>query len=162
MAVTHIVLCRRGHSDHHMALGYSFPQCCFLGHGDGDRQVANPRPQHWWVWECYVNVVTILGKIWLPDGLEEKQREQILEHCAIRVIMNKTSVLAYAHLIDNPACDAHAIKNSHIDNCGHSPIVDGLRAVRPHVWTLSQVNVAGRQAGRKDGGVSLNCWPILP
>lgn len=89
------------------------------------------------------------------------KREQILERCTIRWILDQTCVLAFTHLIDNPACDAHAIKNSHIDNGGHSPIVDGLRAVRPHVRTLGQVNVAGRQAGRRDGGMPLTVGQFL-
>lgn len=52
----------------------------------------------------------------------------------------------YVHLIDDPASDTHAVENSHIDNSGHSTIVDGLRAVGPHVWTLCQVDVAWREA----------------
>lgn len=52
------------------------------------------------------------------------------------------------HLIDNPAGDTHAIEDGHIDDGRHSSIVDGLRAVRPHVGTLSQVNVAGRKTAR--------------
>lgn len=56
-----------------------------------------------------------------------------------------------AHLVNNPAGDTHAIENGHIDNGGHSSIVDGLRAVRPHVRTLCQVDVAWRQTGRRQG-----------
>lgn len=52
------------------------------------------------------------------------------------------------HLVDNPASDTHAVEDGHIDDGGHSSIVDGLRAVRPHVRTLGQVDVAGRKTGR--------------
>lgn len=53
------------------------------------------------------------------------------------------------HLVDNSACDAHAVENGHIDDGGHSSIVDGLRAVRPHVRTFCQVDVAGRKTRRR-------------
>lgn len=42
----------------------------------------------------------------------------------------------FAYFVHNSAGDTHAVENSHIDNGGHSSIVDGLRAIRPHVWAL--------------------------
>lgn len=65
------------------------------------------------------------------------------------------SVVSCAYLVYNPAGDSHAIKDCHIDNGGHSSIVDGLRAIRPHVWTLCQVDVAGRQTGRRQEQVMM-------
>lgn len=56
--------------------------------------------------------------------------------------------ITFAHLVNNPAGDPHAVENGHIDDGGHSSIVDGLRAVRPHVRTLRQVDVAGRKAAK--------------
>lgn len=66
------------------------------------------------------------------------------------------------HLINDPACHTHPIENGHIDNSGHSSIVDGLRAVRPHVRTLCEVNVAGRETVRKNskGKKKKNYWYI--
>lgn len=61
-----------------------------------------------------------------------------------------TAVLC-AHLVDNPASNTHPVENGHIDDGGHSSIVDGLRAVRPHVRTLCQVDVAGGKTGRRQG-----------
>lgn len=60
-------------------------------------------------------------------------------------------VFLCVHLVDNPASDTHAVENGHVDDSGHSSIVDGLGAVRPHVRTLCQVNVAGRKTGRRQG-----------
>ena len=54
------------------------------------------------------------------------------------------------YLVEDPAGDAHAVQNGHVDDGGHSSVVDGLRAVRPHVWTLCQVDVAGRQAKQRE------------
>lgn len=54
----------------------------------------------------------------------------------------------FAYFVHNSAGDTHAVENSHIDNGGHSSIVDGLRAIRPHVWALCQVDVAGRKTAR--------------
>lgn len=61
-------------------------------------------------------------------------------------------VVLCEYLVNNPASDTHAIKNGHVNNGGHSSIIDGLGAVRPHVWTLCQVDVAGRKTGRRQEG----------
>lgn len=76
-SVTHIILCRRRHCDHHMTLSDPFPWCRFLGHGDGHGQVAGPRPQHRWVRDGHVDVVAVLREVGLPDGLN--RREQPLD-----------------------------------------------------------------------------------
>lgn len=67
------------------------------------------------------------------------------------IILSKLCVVLCVHLVNNPASDTHAVENGHIDDGGHSSIVDGLRAVRPHVRTLCQVDVAGRKTGRRQG-----------
>ena len=53
---------------------------------------------------------------------------------------------AHAYLVYDPAGDAHAVEDGDVDDGGHSPVVDGLRAVGPHVGTLGQVDVVGREA----------------
>lgn len=60
------------------------------------------------------------------------------------------------HLVDNPARDAHAVEDGHVDDGGHSSVVDGLGAVRPHVGTLGQVDITGRQTGRRQERVSVS------
>lgn len=54
-----------------------------------------------------------------------------------------------SHLANNPARHTHPIENGDVDDGGHPSIVDGLRAVRPHVGTLCQVDVARRQTRRR-------------
>lgn len=56
--------------------------------------------------------------------------------------------ILFAHLVNDPAGDPHAVENGHVDDGGHSTVVDGLRAVRPHIRTLRQVDVARRKAAR--------------
>ena len=38
---------------------------------------------------------------------------------------------------------------TYIDNYGHGTIVYWLGTVRPHVWALSQINVAGMKTGKR-------------
>lgn len=59
------------------------------------------------------------------------------------------------HLVDDPSRDAHAVENGHVDDGGHPSVVDGLRAVRPHVRTLGQVDVARRETGRRRGNINM-------
>lgn len=114
-------------------------------------------------------MVAILGEVRLPDGLSGREKPlgdffSVNDvHCTSRVLLLVFIILTEhmkkiafdsclcAHLVNNPAGDTHAIENGHIDNGGHSSIVDGLRAVRPHVRTLCQVDVAWRQTGRRQG-----------
>ena len=53
---------------------------------------------------------------------------------------------AHAYLVHDPAGDSHAVQDGHVDDGGHPAVVDGLRAVGPHVRTLRQVDVVGREA----------------
>lgn len=63
-----------------------------------------------------------------------------------------TSPRERRHLIYNPSRDAHAVEDGDVDDRGHPSVVDGLGAVRPHVGTLSQIDVAGAQAETKNTG----------
>lgn len=56
------------------------------------------------------------------------------------------------HLINNSACDPHPIQDGDVNNGRHAPVVDGLGAVGPHVWTLRQVDITGTQAETGNGG----------
>jgi hypothetical protein len=42
-----------------------------------------------------------------------------------------------------------------IDNDWHGSIVHWLRAVRPEVWALSQINVARAQAAKREEGQNI-------
>lgn len=66
---------------------------------------------------------------------------------ALRCTSHKTTNWLWfcSHLANNPARHTHPVKNGDVDDGGHASIVDGLRAVRPHVGTLCQVDVARRQ-----------------
>lgn len=72
--VTHVVLCRWCHCDHHMTLCNPFPWRCFLGHRDGHSQVSGPRPQYRWIWDGHIDVVAVLRKVRLPDGLNRREK----------------------------------------------------------------------------------------
>lgn len=125
-------------------------------------------------------MVAVLGEVGLPDGLNRREqqhkayKEDVLKHSEFimrhnqvsqgltlsftcpftqleEIILSKLCVVLCVHLVNNPASDTHAVENGHIDDGGHSSIVDGLRAVRPHVRTLCQVDVAGRKTGRRQG-----------
>lgn len=91
-------------------------------------------------------MVTVLGQVGLPGGLNGRGKQ----HRSSGTKLGRTlGSRARTHLINDPACHTHPIENGHVDNSGHSSVVDGLRAVRPHVGTLCEVNVAGGEAGRK-------------
>lgn len=91
--------------------------------------------------------VIILTKLWVLRRVAQNQS---------KVKNISLDLCLCAHLVDNPASDTHAVENGHVDDGGHSSIVDGLRAVRPHVRTLRQVDVAGRQTGRRRQRILLN------
>lgn len=68
-----------------------------------------------------------------------------------------------AHLVDDPAGDTHSVENGHVDDGGHPSVVDGLRAVRPHVRRLRQVDVAGRKAGgRREVKIMITMTRVVP
>lgn len=62
---------------------------------------------------------------------------------------HKTNNQFCSHLSNNPARDTHSIENGDVDDGGHPSVVDGLRAVRPHIGTLGQVDVAWRKTRRR-------------
>lgn len=145
--MTHIILRRWCYSHHYVALSDAFPGCCLLGCWNGHSQVPSPRPEHRWIRQRHVDVVTVLGQVGLPDGLNKRiqwHRSSPTQYGWSRYWSTRT------HLINDPARHTHPVENGHIDDGGHSPIVDGLRAVGPHVGTLCQVNVAGRETGRNN------------
>lgn len=158
---THVILCRRSHCDHHVALSHPLPRCRLLGHRNGHGQITSPRPKHGGVRDCHINVVAVLGKVRLPDGLERTEQfwrshESARQRRFLQIYENSP-----AHLVDDSAGDSHAIEDGHVDDGGHPSIVNGLRAVRPHVWTLCQVNVARRKTAMKNGRVRTT-WNLLP
>lgn len=72
---THVILGRRRHCDHDVALSDALPGRSLLGHGDEDGQVAGPGPQHRGVGHRHVNVVAVLGEVRLPNGLNAGTQE---------------------------------------------------------------------------------------
>lgn len=153
--MTHIIFCRRCHGNHHMTLSDALPGRRLFGHRDRHGQVSGPGPQHGRIGDGHVDVVTVLREVGLPDGLRRTVRSKghSPSHDLSRTHGSREPRTFHicSHLVHDPACDAHAVKDGHINNSGHSSVVYGLGTVGPHVRTLCQVDVAGRQTvGHKD------------
>ena len=52
-----------------------------------------------------------------------------------------------ARLVHDATRHTHAVEDGHVNDDGDCAVVQRLRAVRPHVRTLAQVDVAGMQSG---------------
>ena len=68
----------------------------------------------------------------------------------IKVLLTASTRHVQSYLVFDNSADAHAVEDGDIDDGGHAPVVDRLRAVRPHVRTFRKVDVTGAQTEKDE------------